>query len=206
MLLLCGCTHAGPAPTPVAVPPAAAPTATTASVPAGAATLDDLLRGDLAQDHAFAWSAARRLVWSDFQGAPPTEGMEGAKTTYVLYSAWKCHGDVFQFRVVAGFRPRQSWVKPAVLSDSAQSRSILAHEQTHFDLAEVHARLMRRYFAGLVSACRKTDGQLSALAQQREDEAGAEERRYDAETNHGLLADRQAEWTLQTRRRLAASQ
>jgi hypothetical protein len=165
-----------------------------------------MLRGDIAEDHAFAWSAARRLVWSDFQGAPPSDGTEGAKTTYALYSAWKCRGEAFQFRVVAGFRTTQSWVKPAVLRDTAQSRSILAHEQTHFDLAEVHARLMRRYFAGLANACRHTDAQLSALAQQLEDEAGVEQRRYDAETNHGLLADRQAEWSLQTRRRLAASQ
>ena len=132
--------------------------------------------------------------------------MEGAKTNYALYSAWKCRGEAFQFRVVAGFRTKQSWVKPAVLRDTAQSRSILAHEQTHFDLAEVHARLMRRYFAGLANACRKTDAQLTALVRQLEDEAGAEQRRYDGETNHGLLADRQAEWSLQTRRRLAASQ
>jgi hypothetical protein len=145
-------------------------------------------------------------VWGDFQGTPPSEGTEGAKTTYALYSAWKCRGDAFQFRVVAGFRTPQSWVKAAVPGDSAQSRSILAHEQVHFDLAEVHARLMRRYFAGLAGACRKTDARLSALAQQMEDAASAEQRRYDAETNHGLLADQQTQWSFQTRRRLAASQ
>lgn len=165
-----------------------------------------MLRNDLAQDAGIPWSAARRLAWSDFQGTPPDDGTEAAKTAYAFYSAWKCRGEAFQFRVVAGFRPRQSWVKAAVLRDSVQSPSILAHEQTHFDLAEVHARIMRRYFAGLAGACRKTDAQLSALAQQLEDEAGAEQRRYDAATNHGLLADRQAEWSLQTRRRLAASQ
>ena len=165
-----------------------------------------MLGADIATDHAFAWSAARRLVWSDFQGPPPSEGSEGAKTTYALYSAWKCRGDAFQYRVVAGFRTMQSWVKPVVLRDSAQSRSILAHEQVHFDLAEVHARLMRRYFAGLAGACRKSDAQLSAIVQRLEDETSADQRRYDAETNHGLLAERQAQWSLQTRRRLAASQ
>jgi hypothetical protein len=198
LLLLCGCAHSasGPAPVPAAVPPS----------PTSATSLDDLLRADVVQDRAFAWSAGRRLVWDDFQGSPPTAGTEGAKTTYALYSAWKCRGADFQFRVVAGFRTTQSWVKPAVLRDTAQSRSILAHEQVHFDLAEVHARLMRRYFTGLAGACRKTDAQLGALAQQMEDAAAAEQRRYDAETNHGLLADRQAQWSVQTRRRLAASQ
>lgn len=206
MLLLCGCAHAGTAPAPVAPPPASTTSPTSTTAAASSTSLDDLLGGDLAQDHAFPWSAARRLVWDDFQGTPPTEGMEGAKTSYGLYSAWKCKGEAFQFRVVAGFRTTQSWVKPFVVRDSVQSRSILVHEQTHFDLAEVHARLMRRYFAGLAGPCRRTDAELSAIAQRLEDEAAAEERRYDAETNHGLEARRQAEWTLQTRRRLAASQ
>src|SRR5436190_8313774 len=53
-------------------------------------TLDQLLRGDLADDHAFPWSATRPLTWDDFQGTPPTEGPEGAKTSYTLYYAWKC--------------------------------------------------------------------------------------------------------------------
>jgi len=160
----------------------------------------------VAGDAAFAWSAGRRLVWGDFQGSPPAEGPEGAKTTYALYTAWKCRGDAFEFRVVAGFQTARSWVKPAVLRDTVQSRTILAHEQVHFDLAEVHARLMRRYFAGLAGACRQSDTQLSAIVQRLEEETSAEQRRYDAETNHGLLAERQAEWGVQTRRRLAASQ
>ncbi len=169
--------------------------------------LDDMLRGDLADDHAFAWSAARPLTWSDFQGPPPAEGSEGAKTSYTLYSAWKCRGgsDVFEFRVIAGFRPRQSWVKAVVLNDSTQRRTVLGHEQTHFDLAEVHARIMRRAFKDLARPCSMTDAELSALAQRLAQAEKAEQRRYDAATNHGLLAAQQAAWTLQTRRRLAAS-
>jgi uncharacterized protein DUF922 len=205
LLLLCGCAHSAAAPAPVP-PSRTTPTSTTSTTSTASSALDDLLLSDIQGDHAFPWSVDRRLVWSDFQGTPPSEGREGAKTTYALYSAWKCRGDAFQFRVVAGFRTAQSWVKPAVLKDSVQSRTILAHEQVHFDLAEVHARLMRRYFAGLTGACRKSDAQLTALAQRLEDEASAEQRRYDTETNHGLVADRQAQWSLQTRRRLAASQ
>ena len=87
--------------------------------------MDDMLRDDLAADHAFAWSARRPLVWSDFQGSPPSEGSEGAKISYTLYSGWKCRGAVFEFRVIAGFRPRQSWVKAIVLNDSTQRGTIL---------------------------------------------------------------------------------
>jgi hypothetical protein len=182
------------------------PASTSAAPPAGGTgRLDDMLRGDLAKDHAFPWSAARPLTWSDFEGLPPTEGPEGAMTSYALYSAWSCRGEAFRFQVIAGFRPRQSWVKAVVLNDSVQRRTVLAHEQTHFDLGEVHARRMRQVFGDLAGPCRRADAELAALAQRIAEEEKAEQRRYDVETNHGLLAVPQAAWSSQTRRRLAAS-
>ncbi len=164
-----------------------------------------MLRDDLAADQAFAWSTRRRLAWDDFQGSPPSEGSEGAKTSYTLYSAWKCKGDVFEFRVIAGFRPRDSWVKAIVLNDSAQRRSVLRHEQTHFDLAEVHARRMWRVFRDLSRPCAKADAELNGLAQRLAQEEKAEQRRYDGETDHGLLADQQAAWSRDVARRLGGS-
>ncbi len=164
-----------------------------------------MLRDDLAADHAFPWSARRPLAWSDFQGPPPSEGSEGAKISYTVYSGWRCRGTVFEFRVIAGFRPRQSWVKAIVLNDSTQRRTILRHEQTHFDLVEVHARRMRRAFGDLVRPCSLTDRELSALAERLSQEEKAEQRRYDSETNHGLLADKQAGWSAEVTRRLGGS-
>lgn len=182
--------------------PAAGSTATPAAVSGGSSALDDLMRSDLADDHAFPWSATRPLTWDDFQGTPPTEGSEGAKTSYTLYYAWKCRGESFEFRAIAGFRPRESWVKAVVLNDGTQRRTVLGHEQTHFDLAEVHARRIRRAFAALTQPCGQPDGELGALAQRLAQEEKAEQRRYDAETNHGLRASQQAAWSRAVARRL----
>ena len=185
-IVLSACGHrASPAPS-VAVAPKAA-----------SATLDDMLREDLTADSAFPWSAARRLRWGDFRGQPPSRGEESAKTAYGLYYAWRCRGEAFDFRVIAAFRPRQSWVKTVVVNDSAQSRSTLGHEQTHFDLAEMHARKMRQYFSALPGACRKTDRELTALARQLLQEEKEEQQRYDAETGHGLHPAQQATWSRQ---------
>lgn len=193
-----GCASASPPArrAPTGAPAPRRPAATASS------SLEDLLRADLAEDHAFPWSAARPLTWRDFQGSPPTEGSEGAMTAYTLYSAWKCRGDAFEFRVIAGFRPRLSWVKPVVVNDSVQRRTVLGHEQTHFDLAEVHARRMRQTFGSLTRPCAKTDAELSALAQRLTREEKAEQRRYDAETNHGLRASQQTAWSAGVARRL----
>lgn len=162
------------------------------------------MRRDLAQDHAFSWSATRPLAWRDFQGSPPPGGPEGAKTSYSLSSVWQCRGKAFDFRVTVAFRTRQSWVKSEVLDDSMQRRALLDHEQTHFDLAEVHARRMRRAFRSLSAPCVKTDAELAALTDSLAEDEKAEQRRYDAETDHGLRAGEQAAWSLETRRRLAA--
>jgi uncharacterized protein DUF922 len=162
-----------------------------------------MLHEDLAADSAFPWSAGRRLGWSDFRGQPPRSGDEVAKTAYALFYAWKCRGDAFDFRVIAGFRPRRSWVKEIALRDTVLRRSALRHEQTHFDLAEVHARSMRRYFAALPGACRKSDSELTQLAGQLIQQEKAEQQRYDAETDHGQRAHQQAAWTADVLRRLA---
>jgi len=165
-------------------------------------TLDDLLQQDVTADSAFPWSARRRLTWSDFRARPPGDGDEVAKTAYTLFYAWKCRGDAFDFRAIAAFRPRQSWVKAIALNDAVLRRSTLGHEQTHFDLAEAHARRMRGYFRTLAGACGKTDEELRALAGQLIQAEKAEQRRYDAETDHGQRSERQAAWTDEVARRL----
>ena len=193
-----GCGHA--ASTPEAPTPAAGRRLPPAAVRSRA--LNDLLHDDLAADSAFPWSPTRRLTWNDFRGRPPREGEEVAKTAYTLFYAWKCQGESFDFRIIAAFRPRQSWVKPVMLEDTILRRSALGHEQTHFDLAEVHARRIQRYFAALAGACRKTDPELRDLVGRLVNEEKTEQQRYDAETNHGLRPDRQAAWTAEVARRL----
>ena len=78
----------------------------------------------------------------------------------------------------------------------------LEHEQTHFDLSEVYARRMRRYFGNLFRPC---DQPLERWRQVAEkfvrDEASAQDR-YDDETRHGLVADRQRAWTADVARQL----
>jgi len=197
LVMAVGCHSAAPAPTAPVTPARA-----TSRAPARTA-LSDLLRGDLASDRAFPWSVSRRLTWRDFQGTPRAAGPQGAMTAYTMYYAWHCRGDSIEFLVVAGFRPRSSWVKAVILKDTAQNRSVLAHEQTHFDLTEVHARAMRRHFAALTAPCRKTNAQLETIARGFLQDEKAAQRRYDQETDHGRLERPQASWTETVRRSLS---
>lgn len=199
------CAHArpepivrrAPPPEPVSAP-APAPTST------GSSALRELLASDMAPHDAIPWSTARRLVWSDFRGRPPSGGRESALTAYALFYGWRCRGQRFEFLVTAGFLPKQSWVKEAVVRDTADSRRVLRHEQTHFDVTEVYARRLRRYFADLAAPCGKTDAELEALAQRLVQEEKTTQQRYDAETEHGLLAPKQGEWSRDLAQQLTA--
>jgi hypothetical protein len=161
-----------------------------------------MLLSDMAPHHGMPWSAARPLRWSDFQGAPRHGGDEAAKTAYGIYYAWKCRGRAFQFRAVAAFHTQESWVQPAVAGDIAEGPRTLAHEQTHFDIAEVYARRMRRHFRELAEPCAQSDANLAAGAVRLLDEEKAMQHRYDAETAHGLRRTQQAAWETEIRRQL----
>jgi hypothetical protein len=160
---------------------------------------------DLAKHEAVPWSASRRLTWDDFRGVPPASDPErAAETAYSLFHALDCRGKTFEFRVVAAVLPRQSWVRPAILSNSAQNSRTLRHEQTHFDLSEVYARRMRRYFAELRDPCAKTEPELEAQSDKLIRDESTAQRRYDDETSHGRLAPRQASWDADVARQIAS--
>jgi hypothetical protein len=98
-------------------------------------------------------------------------------------------------------QPSTSWnVKP-------QEESLLAHEQGHFDLSEIHARHAQREIAKLVArgdvfgSGTTKDQALNAMIEELQrrfqpiiDEWHLEERRYDAETRHGMDPVQQHEW------------
>lgn len=177
---------------------------TTSEVRTPASSLPATLRNQLAAHGALAWSATRRLTWNDFQGIAPTRGDESALTSYSLFHGATCTGKTFEFRVVAAFLPRQSWVRAAVLASSVENSRTLRHEQTHFDLSEVHARRMRRYFSELFEPCMKTPEELDALAQRFVREESAAQRRYDEETSHGRVPKKQSEWESEVGRLLTS--
>lgn len=145
-------------------------------------------------DGAVPWSASRPLRWQDFTGEVPAGRTESASTAYSLFYGVRCQGNRLQFVAWAAFLPTRSWVRPAVLTNPERSRRTLAHEQTHFDLSEFHARRMRKYFAELFNGCAQQDDRLRSLAERFVREEADAQARYDDETRHGILEPRQLVW------------
>ena len=149
-------------------------------------------------DSTLLWTPARRLTWADFRGTPaPTEKLH-ALTSADLNVQVACTDDVLKVSVQAIFRLLESWTK------SPDSAPLLRHEQFHFDLTEVHARLLRLSLQKLKMTCRQAQTQLQPLIdaafvnwQRAQDE-------YDEDARHGLDKEGQTRWEKQITEQLRA--
>ena len=158
-------------------------------------SLAETVDQQIAKDEAIPWATRRPLTWADFKGRPPVAaGQVAAETAYTLIQGAVCTGSKFDFRVVAAFRPKDSWVRPTMLRTAADSAHALKHEQTHFDITEVHARRLRRYFTELMAPCRLSTSDLEAAAARIGRDEKAAQAQYDAETDHGRAANQQTRW------------
>ena len=150
------------------------------------------------------WSAARPLTLADFQGRPGPAERLAALTSADIRAGAACKDFVFTGTVQATFDPNTSWVRDAKTATPA----LLRHEQLHFDLTEVYARLLRQKLVVFQAKadCLKLQPAFNNLTKGVYAEWGREQNRYDQETNHGLNAARQAYWEKQTQVRLAQLQ
>ena len=93
------------------------------------------------------------------------------------------------------FDPGQSWVHP-----DHRVPALLNHEQLHFDITELFARMMRKemskYYFKSVSefVSSKMDSEVKAIFTRLYNEHMLMQQKYDVETQHGILSDEQALW------------
>jgi hypothetical protein len=162
-----------------------------------------LIDRQVAERQGLAWSTGRRLQVTDFRGTPPQDpGQEAARIAYGIFDGARCTGPRFEYHVVAAMLPDQSWIAPAIRASSTETARALAHEQTHFDLTEVHARRIRRHLAELTNPCMRTQDELQTSIERFLREEAAEQTRYDEETRNGRDSTRQESWDRDVARRL----
>jgi hypothetical protein len=145
------------------------------------------------QDDPIVWSATRKLTWDDFKAKPRRE-LDGARSAISHTIQTGCRNGALQARVLTLFHPEQSSVTYRIISSGLASRVGLAHEQLHFDLAEVFARRIRQMYTELAQPCPRSDDALQALADPILLELQAEQRRFDDQTSRGELEARQIDW------------
>jgi len=113
--------------------------------------------------------------------------MSGIAVKYIL--TVRNSRNVLDIVITPYFDPAESWMK-----ERGKNAQVLAHEQTHFDIAAIKACELANLFRGAVF----TEENYSHLVTELNDKINIavdeEENRYDNETGHGTIEDKQLWW------------
>jgi hypothetical protein len=149
----------------------------------------------------------RQVTWADFQDSTVPLGPEVAKIAIVMHiepfdiEVEHRGGDSWVARardpqVVSYMDPSQSGVRPAGNTDY-----VLAHEQLHFDIAELYARRIRKALGEAelegddpVRVRFAFENRLREIRTELLTELDATQERYDRESGHGKAKRMQKSW------------
>lgn len=133
------------------------------------------------------WSATRKLTWDDFKGAPDPSSPNAALTNSTINIEYGYDKSGLKHLIRCGFNKSKSWVK-------TKNDYILNHEQLHFDIAEVHARMLHKEIKEYRFNSRTVDADISAIYNRIVKAHTNTQRQYDLETHHSLDTAKQQEW------------
>ena len=155
-----------------------------------------------AQDTVY-WHPDRPLTWAQFRGVPPAApGPLAAESRCALAYSGSARGQNgklrFDLRVRTYFLPADSWVRP-----DRRTARLLAHEQLHFDIAELYARRLHQQFDRATFTAQNYAARSRKVFEENWRAYQAYQRQYDAETDHGLKTEAQARWQITVARALA---
>lgn len=150
----------------------------------------------------FTYEEKPMLTWADFRGLPlksvPYKASVNSGMGY-SYSSDVTNGKVTAIKTVAHsyFYPEFSWKRDI----DEQNASLLAHEQKHWEITELHTRMLRKQFAAYKLG-KNPKADIQAIFTRVEQQRKAMQLQYDKETSHGLNKEAQKNWEILVTERL----
>ena len=139
----------------------------------------------------YVWQDERELVWEDYKGKPEANSLFAAVTSSGISHEFLISNGVLdkkQSQVYAYFYPTMSWYNPETATPS-----VLRHERTHFDITELHARMLRKRIAAF-EFTENSSEEVKRLYLQVEQARTSMQKAFDKETIHSLRKDAEAFW------------
>ena len=138
------------------------------------------------------WNENQKLSWENFQGKPMPKAGFVASTTTGLHFSYSYSMDenvaIVKYTVESFFDPKTSWFIPEKVS-----QKVLNHEQLHFDISELHARILRNKLNSMkFSTNAKTE--IETVYLQIEEERRKMQKQFDAETDHSQNIEKEIFW------------
>lgn len=149
------------------------------------------------QDDTIPWKKNYKLKWSDFKGSPQAGNDFAALTSYSLTYSMMQSGKGLVTKVDCEFDKKKSWGR-------IKNDSILAHEQLHFDIAELFARKIRKSFAEYVFNKKTFQRDLKAIYLDAVQACSMYQQQYDSESEHSINRKGQRKWDMKIRQEMEA--
>lgn len=138
-------------------------------------------------DETIRWSSDKKLTWNDYKGKPERGTDAAASTATYLGIDYKMNKEGFSYTITSSFSKKKSW-------GLHKTAYILAHEQGHFDIAEVFARKLNKKMSSYVFNKNTYEKELGKIYKDILEEKQALQNKYDDETNHSINKEKQTEW------------
>lgn len=150
-----------------------------------------LLQSDAMEERL--WAESYKLTWDDFKGQPNFNTDAVAVTASGInfsYSINRRNKKPYSFKtsVKAFFYPERSWYK----SDQVDIH-VLGHEQLHFDITELHARIFRQRLT-LVKPHDNLIKTLQDMHSVIDTELASMQNNYDLESKYSINVEGQKNW------------
>lgn len=141
------------------------------------------------ENDVIEWSV-QKLSWNDFKGTPKAMRAVAMTNSGIYFKYGQQSEGILNFTIVGTFDKKHSWVQIKGRTDE-----VLRHEQLHFDITELHARMLRRYFSEQPFAAKKNlSGIINRHYKEQMQALNRMQNKYDSETKHGTRSDAQRKW------------
>ncbi|RYZ26902.1 MAG: DUF922 domain-containing protein [Chitinophagaceae bacterium] len=139
------------------------------------------------EDEMIPWRNQRKLSWDDFLSSPQKQGDAVASTSTSLGISYQVKNGELTYTITCNFSRKKSW-------GLLRTDYILAHEQAHFDITELHARKLYKalYHYEFNPDTFKKD--IAAIYEKIVDQKEEMQQDYDRETDHSRRKITQNNW------------
>ena len=140
-----------------------------------------------ADENLIEWNASRKLTWSDFKGTPNPSSTNAALTNSSITVEFGYNNKGLTHSIKCRFNKSLSWVR-------VKNDYILKHEQGHFDIAEIHARLLHRALLQYTFNSQTVGDDVNKIYGSVMEQHVQMQKSYDLQTNHSLDSTQQKVW------------
>jgi len=142
------------------------------------------------------WSEDKKLVWDNFKSK--TNNLGGATVVAYTHCGWEFSATTssdpkvpVKINIQTVFNENRSWKDPKRINDH-----VLLHEQKHFDIAEIHARKLRKEVSEKIKTTADYNRFFKTIYARISSEYKNYQADYDRVTEHGMNKEKQAEYNV----------